>query len=422
MKILVLSSTRKERDGIAEYTRQVFRPAFAPRDSSNPPAVKSSLGVNQTNADAKFDDLKAPPPTPGSDPVEVQIEDIRPGTMLQAPFRGMNVLHIQHEFFMFDRLVGVTALLYYPWLWAWSQILGFAIVTTIHSTYNVHDLEGALPHFKKYKVLFPFGRIYLRTHLWLVATLSRRVIILSKIGLENMKRVLSQETMDRKVRYIHLGNYASNIQLRNHRLLPAKHAIGPETRVFTLFGFAFPIKGYEYAIYAIDHLVHRLGCRQARLVVVSGETGKGSFPGGGQGGTYIGWLKELTRERKLEPYVLFTGYLANDDPLLEEIFAESLAFVFPYLDRNFPSGAISTTLATGKPMLVSDIRCFQEYENLPSFPEKDSETLARKMKELMENPEVAERSASITRTNAEKFSMDQIFARHLTVYREAMHR
>ena len=387
IKILVLSSTRKERDGIAEYTRQVFRPEFAKVEG------------------ARF-----------------LIADISPWAMLTAPFRGANILHIQHEFFMFDRLVGASAMLYYPYLWLWSKLLGFRIVTTIHSTYNVDDLAGALPHFRKFKWLFPAGSLYMRAHLLLVSKLSRRIIILSKIGLENMRRVLSGRDMERKVRYTHLGNYASNIRMRRHGLLAAKLGITRDIRFFTMFGFAFPSKGYEYGIYAMDVLVNQRGRKDARLVIVSGETGKGSFPGGGQGGTYIGWLKQLTSERKLESYVLFTGYLANEEPLLEEIFSETLGFVFPYLDRNFPSGAISTTLATGKPMLVTDIRCFQEYDGLPNFPQKDATALANRLEELLDDPAVAARSAAITQRNAEQFSMDRIFAQHLAVYREILNR
>ena len=387
IKILVLSSTRKERDGIAEYTRQVFRPEFAKVEG------------------ARF-----------------LIADISPWAMLTAPFRGANILHIQHEFFMFDRLVGASAMLYYPYLWLWSKLLGFRIVTTIHSTYNVDDLAGALPHFRKFKWLFPAGSLYMRAHLLLVSKLSRRIIILSKIGLENMRRVLSGRDMERKVRYTHLGNYASNIRMRRHGLLAAKLGITRDIRFFTMFGFAFPSKGYEYGIYGMDVLVNQRGRKDARLVIVSGETGKGSFPGGGQGGTYIGWLKQLTSERKLESYVLFTGYLANEEPLLEEIFSETLGFVFPYLDRNFPSGAISTTLATGKPMLVTDIRCFQEYDGLPNFPEKDATALANRLEELLDDPAVAASSAAITQRNAEQFSMDRIFAQHLAVYREVLNR
>lgn len=384
LKILVLSSTRKERDGIAEYTRQVFRPEFQK-----------------------------------SGKIEVRIADITPGNMLTAPFKKADVLHIQHEFFMFDRLVGLSAMFYYPYLWLWSKLLGFKIVTTIHSTYNVDDLAGALPHFAKFKWLFPLGSLYIRLHLLTVCKLSKQIVILSKIGLENIGRVLSKQDMERQVRYIHLGNYASNIRMQRHALLLNKVGVTALDKIFTLFGFAFPIKGYEYGIYAMDILVNQRGRKDVKLAVISGETGKGSFPGGGQGGTYIGWLKQLTAERKLDPYVIFTGYLANDNPLLEEIFAETLCFVFPYLDRNFPSGAISTTLATGKPMLVTDIRCFQEYEDLPSFPEKDAVALANQMEQLVDDPEVAAKASEITRRNTEKFSMDRIFARHLEVYRDS---
>ncbi len=75
LKILVLSSTRKERDGIAEYTRQVFRPEFQNGES-----------------------------------VKVTIQDINLGNMFAAPFRELDILHIQHEFFLFDRLAGFSAL------------------------------------------------------------------------------------------------------------------------------------------------------------------------------------------------------------------------------------------------------------------------------------------------------------------------
>lgn len=383
--ILVLSSTRKERDGIAEYTRQVFQPAFQ----------KAAA-------------------------VSVEITDITPGAMLSAPFKKADILHIQHEFFLFDRLVGLSALFYYPYLWFWSKLLGFKIVTTIHSTYNVDNLAAALPHFAKLKWLFPLGSLYMRLHLLLVGKISGKIIILSKVGMKNISRVFASRDMERKVRYTHLGNYVSNIRMEKHGLLQSKYGLGSADKIFTLFGFAFPIKGYEYAIYAMDILINQRGRKDFKLAVISGETGKGSFPGGGQGGTYIGWLKTLVSERKLEPYVIFTGYLANEDPLLEELFAETLCFVFPYLDRNFPSGAISTTLATGKPMLVTNISCFQEYEGLPTFPEKDFAALATRMEQLVDDPGDVDQASAITRLNTEKFGMDRIFARHLEIYHELL--
>jgi glycosyltransferase involved in cell wall biosynthesis len=71
-------------------------------------------------------------------------------------------------------------------------------------------------------------------------------------------------------------------------------------------------------------------------------------------------------------------------------------------------------------MLVTDIRCFQEYEGLPDFPEKDAAALADRMEALLDGPSVAVEAAKITRRNAEQFSMDRIFAQHLKVYRETL--
>lgn len=382
-KILVLSSTRKERDGIAEYTRQLFNPTFR---------------------------------TPGN--AEVQIQDLSARTLLAAPFQRANIIHVQHEFFMFDRLVGLSALFYYPYLWFWCRLLRRRLVTTIHSTYNVDDLPNALPHFAKYRALFPVGRLYLKLHFKLVVALSDRIFLLSKIGATNLRRSVSERQFTRKVVRVHLGNYTANFRMQSHGLLAKQSSVGSQEKLFTLFGFAFPNKGYEYGIQALDVLVNQRVRNDVRLIVVSGETGKGSFPGGGQGESYIGYLKRLTRELRLEERVIFTGYLANDDPLLEEIFADTFCFLFPYLNRNFPSGAISTVLATRKPILVSQIPCFDEYERLLAFEEKNPVALADKMAALMDDPQLLAEAVQVTKHNAETFAMERIFARHVEVYQE----
>jgi glycosyltransferase involved in cell wall biosynthesis len=387
MKVLVLSSTRKERDGIAEYTRQLFNPSFFAEQG-----------------------------------LEVEVTDLAPASMLAAPFRPVRVIHIQHEFFMFDRLVGLSALFFYPYLWFWCWLLGRRLVTTIHSTYNVDDLPNALPHFSKYRILFPACRIYLKLHFKLVVSLSARVFILSKVGSSNLRHSISQRQYDHKVVRVHLGNYTANYRMQHHGLLAKDYGIARSEKLFTLFGFAWPNKGYEYGIQAMDVLVNQRRRQGIRLIVVSGEASKASFPGGGQGESYIGYLKRLTRELRLEEQVIFTGYLANDDPLLEEIFADTFCFLFPYLNRNFPSGAISTVLATRKPILVSQIPCFDEYERLLAFEEKNPVALADKMVALMDDPHLLDDAVQITKHNAETFAMGRIFTRHVEVYQELTRR
>lgn len=237
LKILMLSSTRKERDGIAEYTRQLFRPEFQ-----------------------------------GPAEIEVKIEDITFRNMLFAPFQKADVLHIQHEFFMFDRLAGVSALVYYPYLWFCSNFLGFKLITTIHSTFNLDDLEGALPHFRKLQILFPLGRFYLRIHLCLVTRLSKRIIILTKVGLNNLKQAVSCSKSEWKLCYIPHGNFPPRVNSRRNGLLEDRFDISSTHKIFTLFGFAFPNKGYELAIYAMEILVNQRHQTDVKLVIVSGET------------------------------------------------------------------------------------------------------------------------------------------------------
>jgi len=385
-RIVVLSST-KERNGIADYTKQLFRAEF--------------LRANRAS---------------------VVIRDISFGAVIRAPFQRANILHIQHEFFMFDRFVGVSAIPTYLYLWLMSSVSGYKLITTLHSVYDVAALESALPHFRRYHALFPILAAYLRFHLLLVSKCSHRTIVLTEAARENMARFLRPRDLELKVRKTPLGNYAPSIQPRDHGLLLRRFGITGSTKIFTLFGFAFPAKGYEYAIQAMDILVNHQGRHDVKLLVVSGEPSKRSAPGGGQGRAYLDLLKKMARELDIEAHVLFTGYLANEEPLLEEIFAKTRCFIFPYLNRPFASAAVATAMASGKPLLVTNAKCFEEFDDLPSVSEADPAALASKMTRLMDDPDYTAAAADSTRHNADKFGMDKVFARHMEIYREASSR
>ena len=59
---------------------------------------------------------------------------------------------------------------------------------------------------------------------------------------------------------------------------------------------------------------------------------------------------------------------------------------------------------------------------MATFREKDAASLAAKMLELAESPALVEKLAAITRANAEKFAMQNVFARHVEIYREVQPR
>ena len=118
-------------------------------------------------------------------------------------------------------------------------------------------------------------------------------------------------------------------------------------------------------------LVNQRVRNDVRLIVVSGETGKGSFPGGGQGESYIGYAKRLTRELRLEERVIFTGYLANDDPLLEEILRILFVSYFRISTGIFHPALSPPCWRRGSRFWFRRFPCFDEYERLTAFEEKE---------------------------------------------------
>ena len=117
-----------------------------------------------------------------------------------------------------------------------------------HSTYNVDDLPNALPHFAKYRALFPVGRLYLKLHFKLVVALSDRIFLLSKIGATNLRRSVSERQFTRKVVRVHLNNYTANFRMQSHGLLAKQSSVGSQESCSRFSGSPFPTKGYEYGI------------------------------------------------------------------------------------------------------------------------------------------------------------------------------
>jgi glycosyltransferase involved in cell wall biosynthesis len=179
-------------------------------------------------------------------------------------------------------------------------------------------------------------------------------------------------------------------------------------KIFTLFGFAFPNKGFEYAILALYILMRRRRT-DVRLLIISGEHATSVR------NDYLAGLKKLVWTHRLNGRVEFTGYVASGD--LKPYFDRTFCFLFPYLHRDTPSGAISTALHTGKPVIVSNIRAFQEYDGLLNFAEKDAEGLADKMEQLMDDPNLLKCAIEATRLNREAFSMENVFQQHVDIYR-----
>jgi len=117
-------------------------------------------------------------------------------------------------------------------------------------------------------------------------------------------------------------------------------------RLVTLLGFVYGRKGHRYAVEAVPDLPDD-------VVMV--------YAGGPVAGRSFVYDLALSKARELGLGHRFriTGYLSEDD--LETWIAATHLAILPFTDLS-ASGSLSSWIAAGKPMLVSDLPGFREYE------------------------------------------------------------
>lgn len=344
IQVLVLSSNRKAKCGIKEYTNRIFNPEYY------------------------------------KDKVSVEIKPIGFLNCLTSPFNKAKIVHLQHEFFLFDSLIGITGIFFFIYFAIISFFTKSSLITTVHSVHNPFNLTKALPHFAKFKFVFPFLSFYLKFYYWLIVLVSKNTIVLSKSSADVLSKITGK--LSSKIKVLPHGVFPRLLEESNSNLLSTKFSIPSKAEIFTLFGFAFENKGYHLAIQALHSILSKNPNSNIHLMVVSGES-FGISISGREGETYLEYLVRLTKELGLQDKVHFTGFLDYDVPeekeLLAEIFTKTFAFIFPYFSRTNASGALASVLSYAKPVLVSDIDYFKEYPFLQSFKEGDIQDLEQKI-------------------------------------------
>jgi len=301
--------------------------------------------------------------------------------LITAPFDKYQIIHIQHEFFLFDKAVGVSFLPMLLYLGILRLVFGYKIFLTIHSVYNPDQVTLIFDHFKKYSFSFPLLKIYLKFYYKFCLFTADQVITLSHSGKKVLDQINQSKQDISKVSVVPIGVYPIDKKPQTNGLLASKFGISENYKVFTLFGFAFHIKGYHFAIKAMAVLKERFGARLPyKLIVVSGDFNE---PKPGEI-TYLQSLKNLTKELNLENQVLFTGFLPDSDPLLIDIFARTHSFIFPYYNRHIASAAVASVLDLHKPLITSDMDYFKEYSITKRFEPENVIALADLINEIAE--------------------------------------
>jgi glycosyltransferase involved in cell wall biosynthesis len=289
---------------------------------------------------------------------------------LKIPFVRADIVHLQHEYSLYG-FAGCWGFLLFAYLLL-LRLTGGKLVVTLHTLYNWDQAGQIFAHRTKSRLVIQLLRFYGKAYHRLIMLAASRVIFLSEGSKANFVRIVPWAD-PKKLTVIPIGVYDLPIHAKNAAALETRYGIAPDDYVFTLFGFAFPNKGYHLAIEALKEL--QTGQPGMKLLIVSGEPGEG-------GAQYLASLKEMTTRLDLEKAVVFTGFIPFDDPLFEEALLRTDCFLYPYLKESATSGSLATTLAARKIYIVSDLEMFRDFTPGIRFPAGDAVALAAEMRQV----------------------------------------
>ena len=128
------------------------------------------------------------------------------------------------------------------------------------------------------------------------------------------------------------------------------------------------------------------------------------------------------RAATLNGQMKFVGHVADVE--LESVLSNAAAVVMPSVGGEVFGLVAAENMMRGKPMIVSDIGALQEVVGDTGlvFPAKDSQALAQRMAEAMDQVEHMRRLGAAARKRAVQiFDRDNMIAAHVSMYREVVH-
>jgi len=304
----------------------------------------------------------------GRDDVKLTPFDTKFKDLLSLIFKPIDIVHFQHEFGIWP-VMGLFFVIYLLIFRFFNIFTQKKVVVTMHTVWDLAKVEINFSHYS------PYLRIIIKFYLWLsyliILNFSHKVIVLSQNGANLLQNLASQKNI---VEYLELGLFkVENIKV-DFDLLNERYGLKESDKLITMFGFAYPNKGFHLAIQALPDVLKKVP--NAKLIIA------GSAPKDG-GQDYMEELISLTKSLNIQENIIFTGFLEDEDSALQAIFKYSTCFVYPYYERSSSSGSISTIFARNIPILVSDIKFFEDYSFLPKFKEGNSEDLTLQLVKLL---------------------------------------
>jgi glycosyltransferase involved in cell wall biosynthesis len=263
-----------------------------------------------------------------------------------------------------------------------------ALVVTLH---DIFDREGIRER-------------YLALDTWSLRWLGRaaeRIVVHSEIEVDRLRGIIPPERL-RVIPHF--------VERRQLALSPAeaRARLGlTDRRIVTLLGFVYGRKGHRYAVEAVPDLP-----ADVLLVYAGGPVA---------GRSYVHDLAVAKAEElSLGDRFRITGYLSDEE--LETWIAATHLAILPFTDLS-ASGSLSSWIAAGKPMLVTDLPGFREYEArapgaMRFFGPPEPGPLAAGIRAALDGP-LPDPDPAVQRLAGE-LTMPRTVERYLAVAREAL--
>jgi glycosyltransferase involved in cell wall biosynthesis len=285
----------------------------------------------------------------------------------------VDVVHIQHEFFLYG---GMFSAIFFPVLLALIHLLGKPVVVTVHGVIPLSELNerfkeenqlnGPLP-------LLKFGLVLLTK---LIVFLSNAVIVHGRLFAEAL---YNEYKCPRWKVYVipHGVEKAKTIIPQGE----AKKRFRLENKVIILFfGYIAKYKGIETLIEAFGRVAKK---HQDWILVIGG----GRHPRLCLGPKYQEYIMELQQmARSLAPkQIVFTGFIPDEE--LPLYFSAADIVVLPYARAMSSSGPLALAMSYRKPVIVSNILPITELIPFEKalFMRNSPESLAERLELILDN-------------------------------------
>ncbi|HLJ56696.1 MAG TPA: glycosyltransferase [Chthonomonadaceae bacterium] len=320
---------------------------------------------------------------------------------LNAP--DVDVVHIQHEHsFWGGILPGKSA------FWELRYLINKPVVLTAHTTYSLAELLKAKTERRPHKWLAK--QILLRNTAYRdsveTAPFWSAMTIVHTAAARN--ELIARGCNPAAVQIVPTGVPAATPAPTGGSAFRKRFGLAGR-RVVTIFGYIFANKGYELTLQAVPRLPEDVTLVIAGGVRVPGEQ------------AYADRLGAEIAAAGLSDRVIVTGYL-SDEEVAEALAASDLVLA----PHTWATGSYSVTLPLthGRPVLASDLACFQEIagrmDAIELFRAGDAEDLVCRLTALLGDNARRTALAAGARAYAERFAWSRVASMTRRIYEQTI--